>query len=86
MLNDGGTKFVYFLLKGQSVLFLTKNKQVLVLCLGAGGYLEFQFHCQATTFEICGGQSGTATGFSHSTLALPSVSFHECSILIADAI
>jgi hypothetical protein len=37
MLNEGGTKYVYFLHQAQSFLFLTESKQVLMLCHGAGG-------------------------------------------------
>jgi len=38
---------------------------------------------QTISCEICGGQSGTGTGFSQSTASFPlSVSFHHCSILI----
>jgi hypothetical protein len=37
---------------------------------------------QVSPCEICGGQSGTVTGFSPSTTVSPSVPFHQCSTLI----
>jgi hypothetical protein len=37
MLNEGGTNNVLFVLKGQSVFFLSESKHVLMLCHVAGG-------------------------------------------------
>lgn len=44
---------------------------------------EAQLWSKASPCQICGGESGTRTGFSLSALLLPLLlSFHQCSILI----
>jgi hypothetical protein len=41
-----------------------------------------QAQSHAGSYGICGRQSGTGTGFAEHLAFSPSVSFHQCSILI----